>query len=211
MTYVYDILLNFEKEFFDFFEWNSDDDIMHIKKIPIFRVTNKEFYLFRDCSIRFHKSFMDKIFNKTERFSREKNKIAYAFLVSNGHETMALKLNKNGINVYKSSLLLDEEDEVTDIGFNNKEVIIGYDVLEDNREVCFKTRKEKELEKYLNNYIDNLYKNKENAKLQFLYLDCFNTREKDIKKIYEALKFEVFNGSKNVDKLSDFFKIIEQK
>ena len=31
MNYIYDILLNFKKEFFEFYEWNLNDDIIHIK------------------------------------------------------------------------------------------------------------------------------------------------------------------------------------
>lgn len=211
MTYVYDILLNFHRDFFDFFEWESNDEILHIKKIPIFRIPSHDFYLFKNSLVRFDKEFIDKVFNKTEKFSRRKNTISYAFLVSNGHEIMALKLNKNGVNVYKSSLILDEEDDVLDTVFNIRESSIGYSVLKKEDDVCFKTRREKKIEKYINDSIDLLYKNKENDKLQYLYLDCFNIKENDIKKIYEVLKKEIIVGSKNIEKMNVFFKIIEQK
>ena len=43
MIYTYDILLNWTKNLhlIEFFEWNLEDDLEHIKKIPIFRVSDK--------------------------------------------------------------------------------------------------------------------------------------------------------------------------
>ena len=43
MTYIYDITLNFNETLYDFFEWNSSDSLKHIRKIPIFKVSNDTF------------------------------------------------------------------------------------------------------------------------------------------------------------------------
>ena len=42
MIYTYDILLNWTKDtrLKEFYEWNLEDDLEHIKKIPIIRVKN---------------------------------------------------------------------------------------------------------------------------------------------------------------------------
>ena len=32
MDYVYDIVLNFQKEYYEFYEWKSSDKIINIKK-----------------------------------------------------------------------------------------------------------------------------------------------------------------------------------
>ena len=37
MKYIYDIVLNFNEEFFEFYDWNLNDEITHIKKIPIIK------------------------------------------------------------------------------------------------------------------------------------------------------------------------------
>ena len=42
MSYIYDILLNYNKELYDFYEWNLDDDICHIRKTPLFKVTTNQ-------------------------------------------------------------------------------------------------------------------------------------------------------------------------
>ena len=39
MNYIYDIYLNFNKTYYDFYEWNNNDKVMHIKKIPLFKVS----------------------------------------------------------------------------------------------------------------------------------------------------------------------------
>ena len=105
MNYIYDILLNFQKEFYEFYEWNTSDEITHIRKIPLIRVSDKELNIFKEWSIRFEKDFIEKIYNKTERFKKVNVVlIPYVFLASNGKEAMALKLGKNGIVTHKSSL-----------------------------------------------------------------------------------------------------------
>ena len=41
MNYVYDVLVNFKYPFIDFYEWNNDDKILNIKKIPFIKVTSE--------------------------------------------------------------------------------------------------------------------------------------------------------------------------
>ena len=43
MIYIYDILLNFidGKRMYEFFEWNSEDVVEHIKRIPMFCVSDR--------------------------------------------------------------------------------------------------------------------------------------------------------------------------
>ena len=116
MNYIYDILLNFQKDFYDFFEWNPEDEILHIRKIPLFRVSNKDFTIFKKGNVRFESSFMSRIYNRTEKFKKiNTSALNYVFLVSNGKEAMGLKLNKNGIITHRSSLLIDEDDEIADM------------------------------------------------------------------------------------------------
>ena len=38
MEYIYDIVLNFQKTYYDFYEWNRADKIINIKKIPIYKI-----------------------------------------------------------------------------------------------------------------------------------------------------------------------------
>ena len=47
MNYIYDIYLNFNKELYDFFDWNKSDKLTHIKMIPIFKVNEETIKSFR--------------------------------------------------------------------------------------------------------------------------------------------------------------------
>ena len=36
MNYAYDLTINFNKKYIDFYEWNKDDNLEYYVKIPIF-------------------------------------------------------------------------------------------------------------------------------------------------------------------------------
>ena len=38
MEYIYDIVLNFNDCYYEFYEWNSKDKIINVKKIPVYRI-----------------------------------------------------------------------------------------------------------------------------------------------------------------------------
>ena len=42
MNYIYDLLLNFNENIYEFYDWNKTDNIKHIKKIPIFKIDSKK-------------------------------------------------------------------------------------------------------------------------------------------------------------------------
>lgn len=212
MNYIYDILLNFQKEFYEFYEWNTSDEITHIRKIPLIRVSDKELNIFKEWSIRFEKDFIEKIYNKTERFKKVNVVlIPYVFLASNGKEAMALKLGKNGIVTHKSSLLLDEEEEIIDLASDLKIDFPAYTILNKNETNYFQTRNEKENAKLVLTKLNELYTHKEDEKLRFLYLECFNCKEEDITKIFNILKKETNDHGNNYKKIINFFKLINQK
>ena len=41
MTYIYDILLNFNNNLIEHFEWEEKDKIKYVKKVILFKVPNK--------------------------------------------------------------------------------------------------------------------------------------------------------------------------
>lgn len=210
MNYIYDILLNFQKEFYDFYEWNSNDEIMHIRKIPLFYVSDDDYYTLKNSIVRFNKDFCDKIHNRTERFKKiNVTLLNYVFLVSNGKEAFALKLGKNGIVTHKSSLLLDESEEISEMAMDLKLYSFNYDVVKENS-ISFNTRYERENIFNISNKLRLLYNHKEDEKLKFLYLECFDEYEDDVNKVFAKLEKEISNNN-NISKMIDFFNIISQK
>jgi len=211
MNYIYDVLLNFQKDFYDFYEWNQDDEIIHIRKIPLFYINNKDYYTIKNSTVSFNKEFCSKIHNRTEKFKKiNVTLLNYVFLISNGKETMALKLGKNGIVTHKSSLLLDENEEISEMAEDLKLYNLEYKVIKLNDE-SINTRYEKENILDISNKLKFLYNHKEDDKLKFLYLECFGTKEDDVNKAFNILQKEIRINNKSTLKMVDFFKLINQK
>ena len=61
MNYIYDILINYQDVLYDFFDWNSDDKIEHIRKIPVFRLNPKIFDKIKNYKIKVNNEFLSKI------------------------------------------------------------------------------------------------------------------------------------------------------
>lgn len=211
MNYIYDILLNFQKDFYDFFEWNENDEIIHIRRIPLFYISSKDFVTFKNSIVCFDKEFCNKIYNRTEKFKKTNVALLnYVFLVSNGKETMALKLGKNGVVSHKSSLMLEEGEEIADMALDLKLYNLNYRVIR-TCSLSFQTRHEKECILDVSNKLRLLYNHKEDEKLKFLYLECFGKSEDDVNLAFNKLQREIISNNKSTLKMIDFFKMINQK
>ena len=81
MEFIYDILLNFQLEYCDFFEWQLSDKIINVKKVPLYKVNNQDFLNFKYHDI----TLIENTFPK-------KNRI---ILVTNGLEVLGILINKN--------------------------------------------------------------------------------------------------------------------
>jgi len=47
MEFIYDILLNFQEEYCDFYEWQINDKVLNIKKIPLYKIGNKDYLILK--------------------------------------------------------------------------------------------------------------------------------------------------------------------
>ena len=129
MNYIYDVLLNFQKEYYDFFDWNQNDNLYHMRKVPIIKVTNLNLKEIKNNIIKFD-NLLNLINNKAERFSKNTiSKQKYIFIISNENECLALKLNKNGIITHKSSLLPNEQDDIIEISKIQKITTLNYKII----------------------------------------------------------------------------------
>lgn len=100
MEYIYDIVLNFNDCYYEFYEWNNKDKIINVKKIPVYRINDIDYLSFKYNKVS--------IINK---FNQNYN----IYLVTNTLEVMAIMLDKSGNIIKRSSLLLEEADEVLEI------------------------------------------------------------------------------------------------
>ena len=199
MSYIYDIILNFQKNYYEFYEWNDEDEITHIKKIPIFKTTTIE-------------KFLETINNKTEKFKKNyQTKIKYCFLLSDGKEVIAIKLNKEGLTTQKSSLLIDESEDILNILKLTKGTILNYKIIQQKTIENFQTRYETEKKQEILKLLENTYKQNDLKKLSYLCLECFGQNETNIDIAFSKLKKEINEPNENFHKIINFFKLIIQK
>ncbi len=207
MIYTYDILLNWTKEerLKEFYEWNLEDDLEHIKKMPIIRIRESLLKDLLTSKVKIDKTFLSKIKYKSESyFHNEIDVIDYAVIVTTEKKALALELDNEGNIMYKSSLLIDEEEEVLEIGEELVIMDIPYEVITKNKKVSYLTRKEEEEKKFLIKEIKKIKQNKERSKLNYLYkeffvdnVESFNDKltllEKEISKDYNSFHHNLYN------------------
>ena len=207
MIYTYDILLNWTKEerLKEFYEWNLEDDLEHIKKMPIIRIRESLLKDLLTSKVKIDKTFLSKIKYKSESyFHNEIDVIDYAVIVTTEKKALALELDNEGNVMYKSSLLIDEEEEVLEIGEDLVVMDIPYEVITKNKKVSYLTRKEEEEKKFLIKEIKKIKQNKEESKLNYLYkeffiddVESFNDKltilEKEISKDYNSFHHNLYN------------------
>ena len=117
MKNVYDILVNFKKIAYEFYEWDCDDEIRHIKVMPSFKVSDKCVIDFLDNNVRVDDDFLIKIKGKTESFCGRTIKIInYACVIYSDEVALALEFDTNGNVIGKSKLLFDEADDIIESG-----------------------------------------------------------------------------------------------
>jgi len=208
MNFIYDILVNFNDNLYDFYEWNINDNITHIRKIPLFKVKTEILQEIKLYNINISLEFLNKIKNKTEKFtSRDVEKIEYVALFSDDNDVIAVKFSKNGLNYQLSKLLIDEQEDVLDVSLRCELVDIEYKILNKKKESKFKTRLQIEKINYLIKSLNKLEKNNEYDKLKYLYFECFDEREDSINNIIKKLKESIHND-KYEDIMYNFFKLI---
>lgn len=204
MIYVYDIILNWtdEDRVYEFFEWELKDDLEHVKRMPLFKINSNRFSELIDYEVGVDKEFLDKIWNLTEIYASGKvEHLDYACLFTDGTRVIALEFSNEGDSIYRSKMLLDEEQDVTIL--SNK--LLEYDLLitkknKRNYDLCT-TRLESEMKRVLTQEIKNSYKKGNFDKIKYLYFECFEREQEDIdiayKKLLESMDKELnYNHSK---------------
>lgn len=181
MNYIYDILLNFNNIPYDIFEWNKDDKILHIRKIPLIKLSTFDLSNLVNKKVKIDNEFLIKIYKRTEQYN--KKVLDYSFLATDGKMVIAFKIEQNKIKY--SQLFLDEEMEVLDFSSNLNVSSIKYQIINDRKIDYLQTRNQQYIKKFI---YDQLKKINDADKLNFLYLECFNKKSNDtLKDIYYEL------------------------
>lgn len=209
MKNIYDILVNFKKIPYEFYEWNKEDDVKHVKKMPSIKVSDSTLYdiFYNDAVVS--KDFLDQIKDKTEIFfGRTVKKVKYACVIYNDDVALSILLNDNGEIIGKSKLLFDEEEDVLKEDVPLKE--IDYNIIKKAKKISGLTRREAKIVLLLSKYLDKIHESKKNDEIKYMYFECFNKVEEDNEKAYKNLKNEVLKANLNViETLKTLIKVLK--
>lgn len=195
MNYYYDIVLNWnEEDFYNFYEWNDNDYLELIKKIPLFKVKHKTLNDFLANKVQVSEEFLKLIKDKTILSGKNiVKKLEYAAIFTDSKSVVALEFNKDGLVINGSNLLVDDDLNILEFSYNLREYEINYKVIEE-RAKRNELRQEMEAKKIISLEIDSLYQNKDLAKLKYLYYEYRKEEINDIDDIYQRLKEELANN-----------------
>lgn len=192
MKYIYNLNVNFKDHFYDFYEWNKNDKIITIPKIPILKISNKQFNDLKNNQIK----IQNKINNNITLFYCKNN-------------LLAIKFNKQGINKLKSDVYIEEESNIISNSKNIRKIKLKYKLLKKEK-LSFNTRLENENRNELLKKINKIYNNNEYNIINYIYIECFKKNENNIKKKYKKIKKEIIKGNDNFYKIFNIFKLISQ-
>lgn len=211
MNYIYDIVVNFNTYAFDFYDWNIEDKITHIRKIPIYKVKTSILSQIIEYDVKFNPSFLETIKNQTEVFTNKSVKIVpYSCLLCDGINVIAIKIDKN--HTYKSRLQLDEEEEVLDVCERINEQVISFEKKRRNSLDNFTTRKQMNIIKQINKMLYKTYTSKDYETLKYVYYECFNEKIDDVGYIMKKITTQIQNNNEILlNKIHEFYKLIEIK
>lgn len=202
MKKTYDILVNYQKIAYEFYDWNKTDDVKHIKVIPTFKVSDKCLQDFYNYDLMVDRTFLDMIKDKTEIFIKGLTvKESYACVLFSSYSALSFKFDKQGNVIGKSNLLFDEADDIITTFYSLEETKINYKVTNKEKLNSFYTRYESKMIDDLINYLKQIQKNSNDYETKYIYFECFNKEIDSSKKAYEKL----FNSVNKLD-----FKVIEK-
>lgn len=205
MIYINDIFINLQNDYFDFYEWNKKDTIIHVKKIPVIKISNKIFNDIKNHNIILDKAYINKYINKAILYN---NNTKYNYLAfSNGINACVVSISQKGNILKKSSLIFEDEENIALAVKDEKNQKINYKIKK-NINSKFLTRNEKEKKIFVLKNLNKISLNK----LKYLYFDCFNKNEDDKTKIVNIISKELKKDNLDVSKKSfNLFSLIYQK
>ena len=202
MNYIYDIVLNFQDNYYQFFEWSRKDKIKNIGKISVYRVNDEDL-----LSLKYNQVTIDNQFLNQVKEDNKKNKKIMC-LVSNTKQSLGILISPEGTILKRSSLLFEEEDEVNNYSKSLPLTIISY--IENNHKP-HPNKLRIQLEKK-DTLIEYLTKTNDLLTLKYLYYEYYEQECDNKDQIKKSLLQEInkeWNPKQN--NLYQIIKLLNQK
>ena len=190
MNYYYDILLNFQDVYCMFYEWDENDAIDFIKKIPLYHVDSKVYKDLLTKKVKVTKSFLDEIEDKTKL--KQNNTLKYTCIFGDGKNAIAIEFNDDGIILNKSSILLEDEININEFMYSIDLFKLEYEVIINDKK-RIETRQDEKIKRLLKIEIDSMYNNENKSKLKYIYLEWFNNLSDDYDEMYKNMLKKIEN------------------
>ena len=208
MNYYYDILVNLQEVFYEFYEWEKTDNILAVKKTPLFRVNHQTVVDFLTYEISLDQDFINNIWEKTI-CKRSKEKIS-AFLISDCKTSLFLEVNGEGKVIFRSKLLVEDENNVNEIVNALKEVELNYQIEEKvvKNNLLRRTIKEQKL---IMAELNSL-RIKENVdKCNYLYYELFHEIPDNYDEALDKMQEFILSHSRQIHSLAHLIDISYQE
>jgi len=203
MDYIYDIILNFNKNLYEFFEWKSNDNVINVRKIPVLKVDNDIYLDLRKNNVQVSEETLNSL-KKSFSLYNERIEGNVICLITNGTSAFGVMFNNLGWLIKRSSMLFDEENEVISEFENINKVKFDF-VVNEKKKLTNISRIVEEKKEYVKEFLSSV---ENNATLKYIYYDYYEKEAKDIN-IKEVLLKEINNPWNNkLNKLYELTKLL---
>lgn len=161
MKYIYNVKVNFNIDYLDFFEWNENDLILNIKKMPIIKVKKNTYKQLLTNIVQFDKIKYVQLLKNNKYVS-----------ITNGYDVFIIKINKNFISVHRSSILIYDELDITYMAQKMKVSNISFKVIKALKKNIY-LRNENEKKFFIIKQLKKSIKNNDN-KIVYLNYEFLN-------------------------------------
>lgn len=194
MQYYYDVLGNFSEYILKFYEWESNDDIVNIKKIPFIKISKEDMRVLLSYSV---------ILEMESIVRNSKDKTNY-LLFSTGCDALMVELNQEGKIIYYSSLLIEDELEVNELAHNMNTIKLKFKVLDKIKSLSDYRQGEK-AKNLIVHELKKIRDNDNKDECLYYYYEWFHVStddyDKAIKKMFLEIKKPFNKDMERIEKL----------
>lgn len=194
MQYYYDVLGNFSEYILKFYEWESNDDIVNIKKIPFIKISKEDMRVLLSYSV---------ILEVDNIVKNNKDKTNY-LLFSTGCDALMVELNQEGKIIYYSSLLIEDELEVNELAHSMNTIKLKFKVL-DKIKILSDYRQGEKAKNLIFHELKKIRDNDNKDECLYYYYEWFHVStddyDKAIKKMFLEIKKPFNKDMERIEKL----------
>lgn len=184
MNYYYDVLINLQDKYCQFYEWDVTDSLMHVKKIIINHIDSTTYEEIYSNKIKVASSFLESIYNKAKL--KDNTLIPYMAIFCDTKNAMVIEFNEYGESISKSSLLLEDEINICELTYNVGKKTLDYEIIAHEGEKI-ETKQIERIKRLILLEINKTYEEQNFSKLKFIFVEWFGYLEDDINQIINKM------------------------